>query len=407
MHVLVVTQYFWPETFRINDLVSELVNRGHEVTVLTGQPNYPAGKIFQDYRDDPAAFSSYAGAKVIRVPLISRGKGSLRLLLNYASFAISGCTIGVWKIRRVKFDVIFSPQLSPITAMLPAVLIRQVRKRKFAMWVLDLWPDTLKALGIIKSSRLLNMVGRLVGFVYHRTDKLYVQSEGFIPNVLEHTKKPVELEFLPNWSEDIPELNSVEPSPEVTAVPKSFDIMFAGAVGEAQDFPAILEAAEQLKDVPQLRWLIVGDGRVSDWVAEEINRRGLTNIIMLGRHPVETMPSFYKHADVMLVSLKAEPIFASTIPGKIQSYLAAGKPIIAMLDGEGAKVIKSSGAGISVPASNASELAATIRTMMSMEQSELRAMGKASKEYSNKVFDRKKIIDRIERDLFSLKAVEK
>lgn len=406
MHVLMVSQYFWPEEFRINDLASELVSRGHQVTVLTGEPNYPKGFLFPDYRADPLAFERYNGANIIRVPLFPRQTGSIRLALNYLSFVISACTIGVWKVRKVPFDVIFSPQLSPVTAMLPAILLRALRRRKYAMWVLDLWPDTLRALGVITSPLMLCWVGKLTGFIYHRTDILYVQSKGFIGNVRKHTTSPVNIQYLPNWSEEMPDMRDVIPAPQVPeSAAETFNVMFAGAVGESQDFPTILSAAELLKDVPNLRWLIVGDGRVSDWVSAEIERRGLSNVMMLGRHPVETMPSFYKHADAMLVSLKSDPIFAMTIPGKIQSYLAAGKPVIAMLDGEGAAVIAESGAGMSVASGDSAGLADAVRSMMAKEPAMLEAMGRSAKNYSDTVFDRGALIDRIESDLAKLSGM--
>lgn len=402
MHVLIVSQYFWPEEFRINDLASELVDRGHRVTVLTGKPNYPKGRLFPAYRAQPAAFQDYNGVRIVRVSLIPRGKGALRLALNYVSFVVVACTLGLWKIRKVDFDVIFSPQLSPATAMLPAVLIRRLRRRKFAMWVLDLWPDTLQALGVVHSQKILAAVGRMVGFIYHRTDKLFVQSCGFIPNVLKYTSRPVDVEFLPNWSEDMPSLSDVPAAPEVPDQAGSFNVMFAGAIGEGQDFPTILDAAEQLADEPRLRWLIVGDGRVSDWVTAEIARRKLSSVVMLGRHPFDRMPSFYRHADAMLVSLKADPIFAMTIPGKVQSYLAAGKPVIAMLDGEGRKVIAESNAGINVDCGDASGLADAVRRMMAMDRGELAMMGSAALHYSQLTFDRNALIDRIENALQKL-----
>jgi colanic acid biosynthesis glycosyl transferase WcaI len=405
MHILIVSQYFWPEEFRINDLASELVARGHTATVLTGEPNYPKGHLFPAYLSDKAAFSEYNGVNIIRVPLIPRGSGSLRLLLNYFSFVVTSCTIGLWKLRHLDFDVIFSPQLSPVTAMLPAVLIRRIRRRPFAMWVLDLWPDTLHALGVTRSPIILGWVGRLVGFIYHRTDKLFVQSRGFVDNVTKYTTQPVEPEFLPNWSEEIEDLSRVKAAPQIApSGPETFNLMFAGAIGESQDFPSILAAAELLRDETRLRWLIVGDGRASDWLEKEVKNRNLPNFHLLGRHPVDAMPSFYKHANAMLVALRADPIFAMTIPGKVQSYLAAGKPVLAMLDGEGAKVIEEAKAGYCVPAGNAEELAKAIRQMMQLPHGQLAKLGKNAKQHSQAVFDRKKLIDRIETTLSNLSA---
>jgi colanic acid biosynthesis glycosyl transferase WcaI len=402
LHILIVSQYFWPEEFRINDLAAELVARGHKVTVLTGKPNYPKGRIFPDYASNPAAFDSYKGVEIVRVPLIPRRTGPLWLMLNYLSFVITGCTIGVWKLRKVDFDVIFSPQLSPITAMLPSVLLRNLRNRKFVMWVLDLWPDTLRALGVVKSPRILGWVGLLVRFIYHRTDKIFVQSQGLIPNVLKYTAKPVDVEFLPNWSEEMPNLTTVKATRHVPTKANSFNIMFAGAIGESQDFPTVLNAAEQLRNDTRLRWLIVGDGRVSDWVEKEVARRKIPNFVMLGRHPVDAMPSFYKHADAMLVILRDDPIFEMTIPGKVQSYLAAGKPVIAVLNGEGANVIAASGAGISIAPGDADGLVAAIRSFMAMERPSLELLGERGKTYSNREFGRAMLIDRIENTLKTL-----
>ena len=396
MRILVVSQYFWPENFRINDLASDLVRRGHEVTVLTGQPNYPSGIILKDFRANPQEYDLYNGIRIVRVPLLPRGTGSFRLFVNYLSFFVTGSTLGLWKLRKMRFDVIFSPQLSPVTAMLPAVVIRKLRGLPFVMWVLDLWPDTLAALGTVRSPYALALIGRLVGFIYHRCDHIFVQSQGFVPNVLKYTRRPVVIEHLPNWSEEMPFPDSVERAPEVEPQQGGFTIMFAGNIGESQDFPAIIEAATQLRDVPGLRWLIVGDGRMSGWVDEEIARRRLINFRMMGRFPVERMPSFYKHADALLVSLQPQPIFAMTIPGKVQSYLAAGKPVLAMLDGEGANVIRDSGAGIACGSGEVADLVAAVSQMMTMSQDERDSMGRAGYEYSRLAFDRETLIGRIE-----------
>lgn len=408
MHVLVVSQYFWPEEFRVNDLVAELVERGHRVTVLTGTPNYPLGVTFPDYARHPDRFASYAGAQIVRVPLVPRGSSALRLMLNYASFVLTACTLGIWKLRKIRFDVIFGPQLSPVTAMLPAVLLRRLRRRKFAMWVLDLWPDTLVALNVIKSSIVLKMVGRLTGLIYNRTDRLFVQSASFVPKIREWAKPTIEPEFLPNWSERFPDLaNAALPRAIPAALPGTFTIMFAGAVGEAQDFPTILQAASELRDEPGLRWIVVGDGRESDWVIDEIARRDLTNVIMAGRHPVSAMPSFYRAADAMLVSLKAAPLFAMTIPGKVQSYFAAGMPVIAMLDGEGGRVVEEAGAGVRVAAGDTAGLVAAVRRLMAMPRDELAALGRAARDYSDQHFDRTTLIDRVEQALETLSASAK
>jgi len=405
MRLLVVSQYFWPENFRINDLVTELVRRGHQVTVLTGLPNYPEGRVFQQFRDAPSRYSHYEGAKVIRVPLMPRGQGGLRLMLNYLTFAFSATVIGLWKLRGSQFDAIFAYQLSPVTVGIPAALMRTVKRAPLAFWVLDLWPETLQAIGVVRSPAILHAVGKLVAFIYKRCDLILAQSRSFIPQIKKYAGKDSQVEYFPSWAESIFDLQNTDPAEEVPSKPGSFNVMFAGNIGDAQDFPAILAAAESLKPHTHIRWLIVGDGRMARWVADEIKRRNLQDcVLMLGRHPVERMPSFFKHANALLVSLKDEPIFSMTIPGKLQSYLAAGIPVLAMLNGEGAELVRSSRAGLSCAAGDHAELAAAVLTLSEMTDDERGGMGRNGLDVSVHEFDRGTMIDRLEGWLVQLKA---
>jgi colanic acid biosynthesis glycosyl transferase WcaI len=397
MRLLVVTQYFWPENFRVNDLVAELVRLGHEVTVLTGLPNYPEGVVFPQFRDDPQAFSQYEGAKVVRVPMRPRGKGGLSLMLNYFSFAASASLLGMWKLRKAKFDAVFAYEPSPITVGLPAALMRAVKRAPLAFWVLDLWPETLQAIGVVRSSLLLRLVGKLVAFIYKRCDLILAQSNSFIPQIRKYAGAQRRVEYFPSWAESLFDLEHAAPADEVPVQPGSFDVMFAGNIGDAQDFPAILAAAESLKEHSHIRWLIVGDGRMGGWVAEEIERRGLQHcVLMLGRHPVERMPAFFKHADALLVSLKDEPIFSMTIPGKLQSYLAAGVPVVAMLNGEGAEVVRNSAAGLTCAAGDHVALASGVLKLSRMSDEERAQMGQNARALSTREFDRDTLIRRLE-----------
>lgn len=399
MKVLVVSQYFWPENFRINDLVSELVERGHEVTVLTGQPNYPAGTIYPDFAANPAKYANFRGAEVLRVPLVPRGTGELRLLLNYISFAVTGSLYAARKLRHRKFDAIFVCQLSPPTAALPANLLRWLTGMPLVLWVLDLWPESLSAVGVTKSKVVLGAVDKLVSFIYRRCDLILVQSRAFIDRIANQAGS-VPIEYFPSWAEAVFNQGDCEPAPEVSTKEGGFNVMFAGNMGEAQDFPAILEAAERLKEHRHIRWLIVGDGRMTQWVKDEIARRELgETVVLLGRHPVERMPSFFKHADALLVSLKDEPIFAMTIPGKVQSYLAAGIPVIAMLNGEGARVIDQAAAGMTCNAGDAGGLADSVLRMSRMSLQERKAMGQRGAKASAEQFDRDNLMNQLVRAL--------
>lgn len=399
MRILIVSQYFWPENFRVNDLVQELLNRGHEVTVLTGQPNYPEGKVFSDYRADPGAFSRFGDAEVIRVPIVPRGKSSVWLALNYVSFALSASLIGVWKLRKRKFDAIFVFQTSPVTAALPAVLLRRLKRAPMLMWILDLWPDTLVAIGVVKSPWLLSVISALVGFIYKNCDRILVQSRPFLSKVVALGALPEVIRYFPGWAETIfqADVPPAVPAVELAPYANDFKILFAGNIGEAQDFPAILAAAEMLRERSGLRWIIVGDGRAAPQVRKEIVRRGLEEkVILLGRYPLERMPAFFAGADALLVTLRKDPIWGMTIPGKVQSYLAAGKPLLAMLDGEGGRVIADAEAGLVAPAGDYKALANNVESLMTSDSATRDLMGQNGLFYGQREFDRDCLIKSLE-----------
>ena len=407
MRVLIVSQYFWPELFRINDIAAYLTGQGHEVTVLTGRPNYPGGDVFPEYRADPASFSSYSGADVVRVPMIPRGASSLRLMANYLSFAVSASTIGAWRLKRRSFDAILVFQVSPVTAALPAIVQRRLKRAPLAMWVLDLWPETLSAVGAVHSKAGLGLVGKLVSFIYRRCDRILVQSKAFTPSIEQRTGGSVPISYFPAWAETTFEapLEAVELAPELVPFRDTFNIMFAGNVGEAQDFPAIVAAADALRDRANIRWLIVGDGRAVDSVRSDIKARNLDDrVIFLGSHPVERMPSFFKGAHALLVSLKPEPVFAMTIPGKVQSYMRSGTPIIAMLDGEGARVIEEAGAGLVCSAGDSAGLAGIVARLAGTSAQERSQMGAAARAYCEREFDRGALLNRLEAWLMDMRT---
>jgi glycosyltransferase involved in cell wall biosynthesis len=405
LNLLVISQYFWPENFRINDLVQELVKRGHDVTVLTGRPNYPDGKIFADFKARPDEFAEYRGARLVRVPLIPRGSGrGLQLVLNYFSFAVCASLLGAWKLRKTPIDRIFVFEPSPITVGVPAAVLRWLRKVPVAFWVLDLWPETLEAIGAVKSRWLLRFTGVLVSWIYNRCDLILAQSKSFIPQIVRYCRYPHRIVYFASWAEAVYDLSQVERAPEVPEQPGAFNIVFAGNIGEAQDFPAIVAAAEKLRDERAIRWIIVGDGRGAAWLREEIDRRKLqSTVLMVGRYPIERMPSFYRHADALLMSLKPDPIFSLTIPGKLQSYLAAGIPVLAMIDGEGARLINEAGAGLACSAGDSEGLARQAKKLALMTQGERQAMGRRGRDISIAEFDRNTQIGKLENWLLELR----
>ena len=399
MRILIVSQYFWPENFRINDLALGLKAKGHDVTVLTGIPNYPGGRFFPSYGFFKKKFEDYHGIDILRVPLLPRGRSrGARLALNYFSFAFLASTLAPFYCRG-KFDVIFVFQTSPITVGIPAIVLKMLKGAPIMFWVLDLWPESLSATGAVKSSQVLHIVEYLVRFIYRQCDYILVSSKGFIPNVKLMAGAAKKICYFPNWAEELYQPVGLNKEFEETkGIPTGFRIMFAGNIGAAQDFGTILAAAEKLKDYEDIHWLILGDGRMFDWVKKSVETRGLTSRVhLLGRYPPEAMPHFFAMADVMLVSLRRDLIFALTVPGKLQSYMACGKPIIAALDGEGGCLVAESGAGLACPAGDTDALAKTILTVYNTPKSELENMGLRGRSYYEKHFERSMLINKLEK----------
>lgn len=397
MNILIVTQYFWPENFRINDLVCGLVERNHKVTVLTGIPNYPEGRFFAGYGLFSNVSQEYNGAKVLRVPLIPRGKGGgIRLALNYLSFVLSACLLAPIKCRD-PYDVIFIFEPSPVTVALPALLLKVLRKIPVMFWVQDLWPESLAATGAVSSSKIISVVAGIVKFIYRRCDKILITSQSFRKSIEHHGGAPESILFFPQSAENIfqpvSEINRVA---AFDSIPHGFWMIFAGNVGAAQDFQTIIVAAEILKCRNDIHWLIVGDGRMREWAETAATTRGLSNIHFLGRHPLESMPAFFSCADVLLVTLKKDPLFALTIPAKIQSYLACGRPIIAALDGEGAQVVDDAGAGFTCPAEDPVALARAVLQAYETPRLDREKMGAQGRAYYEANFGRTMLLDRLD-----------
>jgi glycosyltransferase involved in cell wall biosynthesis len=398
MRILIVTQYFWPEEFRINDLALALRSRGHEVSVLTGKPNYPGGKYFPGYGFFGRATEDYKGVRVVRVPLIPRGSGGrLRLLLNFLSYALIGSLLAPLRCRG-SFDVILVYEPTPVTVGLPALVLKQLKRAPLLFWVQDLWPESLSATGVVRARWILALVDRLVRFIYRHCNLILVQSRAFMPHVRAQGVPSERIRYYPNTAEELYRTVAIEErAPERELLPPGFRVMFAGNIGVAQDFETILAAADQLKSDRDIQWIIIGEGRRYAWVAQEIARRGLRGSVrLLGRYPVESMPRFFALADALLVTLRNEPIFSLTLPTKIQSYLACGRPIIAALDGEGARVIGESGSGIAVAPGDAAALADAIARLRRTPAPEREAMGRRGREYFEREFERTLLVSRLE-----------
>ncbi len=398
MKILIVSQYFWPEEFRINDLAAGLMQRGHSVTVLTGKPNYPDGRVFAGHSPFRPCRGRHEGVDICRVPLLPRGNGGgFRLALNYLSFALMACIVGP-VLARGDYDAVIVFEPSPITVGLPGRLFSALKKAPMYLWVQDLWPDTLVATGAIRTRWMLFLVELFVRFVYRGCSRILIQSQAFRESVEQVGGDPNRILYFPNTAESVYRLIDVSAAAEEDGrLPRGFRVVFAGNIGAAQDFPTILSAAEKLAGLPQIQFIIIGDGRYRNWLKKEVNKRGLAaTICLIDRQPIEKMPLFFSVSDVLLVTLRKDPVFALTIPSKVQSYLACGRPIVGALNGEGARIIGESGAGLCAPAGDAEALATAIRRIFQMSTSERIEMGKRGSEYYAVHFERELLLDKLE-----------
>lgn len=404
MKILIVSQYFWPENFRVNDLSIGLARRGHRVSVLTGIPNYPNGEFYPGYNFFKNIRQDYFGVKIIRVPLVPRGKsGNLSLILNYLSFVIFGSFFAPF-VCRDDYDLIFVYGLSPIFMAIPAILLKKLHKKPLILYVLDLWPDSISAVEAIKSDFLLTITAKIVHYIYRQCDQILVSSPGFKERIKEVGIEESLVNYWPQWAEDIYQVVPAEKKlPENQKLPSGFCIMFAGNIGAAQGFKTIIEAADKLKKYSFIHWIIIGDGRMKPWVEREIQLRKLGNIVhLLGKRPLETMPNYFVLADALLISLKRNPIFALTLPAKIQSYMASGRPILGCLDGEGSRIIKESGAGLSSPADDCDSLAKNVLKLYNLSNEERQEMGVRGRMYFEKHFTRDNLLSKFENRAVSL-----
>jgi colanic acid biosynthesis glycosyl transferase WcaI len=407
MRLLIVSQYFWPENFRINLVAERLVARGHEVTVLCGTPNYPAGRVFDGYGWFRRTREVWCGVQIVRVPVVPRGKGSKwRLAANYASYAISASLIGPFRCRD-RYDAILMFQMSPVTMGIAAIVMKRVSRAPILFWVQDLWPESLVAVGAVRARWVLRPLEALVGALYRASAYVLIQSRAFRSHVESRGVRSDRVHYFPNTAESFyMPLPADQAHPALAKVPMGFRVMFAGNVGSVQDVPTILAAAELTRDRSDIHWVIVGDGSMRGWVETEVVRRRLTATVHpLGQFPVEEMPRLFAGADALLVTLRRDPILALTIPAKVQSYLASGKPVIAALDGEGAVVVEQAGAGLCAPAGNPGVLAARVLALRELDVAARNEMGRRGREYYLANFGSDMLLARFERWCAELSVV--
>jgi colanic acid biosynthesis glycosyl transferase WcaI len=395
--IWIISQYFYPENFAINQIAAELCKRGHDVTVLSGMPNYPSGRFAPGYGGWRIRRETYHGVSVIRVPMIARGRGTRRMLaLNYLSYALVATTAAPFLLRG-RADVVFVYQPSPLTVALPALMTRLIKKTPVVLWIQDLWPESLVAAGALTSAAALKPIRWLARFIYRRCALILVQSPGFIEHVRALTPPAIAIRYFPNSADS--HYFPIEPPADLGAqpmLPRGFRVLFAGSIGAAQDFGTLLAAAERLREVPEIKWVVMGEGRRKRWLADEIVARKLQDTVQLiEQQPSERMPYYFAQADGLLVMLSRSAVSALTIPSKLQAYLASGRPVIAAIDGEGARIVRESQAGLACGAGEPAALAAAVLALYNMTPAERERMGAAGRRYFEQEFQRGPLMDQL------------
>ena len=384
--VLLVTQYFQPENFKCNDIAFELQRRGYEVTVLTAIPNYPQGKYFDGYGLFKRRVEHIDGVKVIRGFVIPRGKGGkIGLSLNYLSYLVSSCLIALYLSLRYKYEAVFVHQVSPVTIGVAATLVKRIQRIPMYFWVLDLWPESLTAAIGLRNRYILGFFSKMVQWFYRRSDKILISSKGFAKSICEKGDFAEKIIYFPNWVDKALTAKSDVVTPDV---PNGFVAMFTGNIGASQDFGTVLSAAERLKEHKDIHFVIVGNGRAKEWVEQQIVERGLNETVhCVGSYPLEAMPATFAKADVLFAALKDEPIFALTVPAKIQAYMSSGKPIISMINGEAMELVREVGCGMAVAAEDSKAFADAVLQMSQLSQSEREQIGNRGREFASNNFD--------------------
>jgi len=360
LKILVVCQYYYPEPFRVSDICESLAMMGHDVTVLTGLPNYPEGRVLPEYRHGKRRTESLNGVNIVRCLEIGRGRSRVRLFMNYLSFAISA-TLTASFIRK-NCDVVFVNQLSPVLMSIPGIAYKNQHHKKMLLYCLDLWPASLSAGGISEDSsvyRLLRIVSR---WIYRSADTVLVTSSMF-QDYLESKLdiKDVNMRHVPQYAEDMFIRGDEETSGLASPLGgRMYNFVFAGNVGDVQSVETIVRAANEVRNRTDIGIHIVGDGSKLEACRGLSNELGLTNLVFHGRRPIEDMPGFYRMADAMLVTMKRDEHLSYTLPGKVQSYMAAGRPILGAIDGETSRIIQMSGCGYACEAEDYRDLARLI-----------------------------------------------
>ena len=395
-HILIVSQYFYPEQFRINDLASEWVKRGYRVTVLTGIPNYPQGKFYDGYGWRKCRTETWNGVEIIRIPLIARGHSSIGMVMNYLSFVVSGF---FWKcFTKLRADYVFTFEVSPMTQALIGVWYAKKRKIPHCLYVQDLWPENVEIVTGIHSKAVIAPIGKMVNYIYKNCDKILATSPSFVKEIQKRTLG--EEDKVVYWPQYAEEFYQPLPKQAVAEIPDDarLKIVFTGNIGHAQGLDILPRVAALLKERgdSNVAFVTVGDGRYKKQLLEEIGRLGVEEyFVMVDRQPAERIPAILAACDVAFVSFMDNPLFANTIPAKLQSYLACGMPILAAATGETERIVREADCGVCSPIGDDAALADSI-VALTANPGQLLEMSARAREYFESHFDKKTLIDEMD-----------
>jgi glycosyltransferase involved in cell wall biosynthesis len=402
--LLIISPLFKPEMNRVNDIVNYFLLKNYKVTVLCPIPNYPEGRYFNGYGIFRKRCEKNENLSIFRVLVYPRKNGSkTNLFLNYLSFIIFSLFPALI-LSLKKFDLVFVNQLSPITIALPGIIIKKIQRIPLIMWVTDLWPESVKEAGNLKSNLIPNMILPIVKFIYRNCDKILVSSKSFIGEV---SNKVVgkDIEYMPQWSEDLFLNNDnknfqYEPFENI----KSFKILFAGNIGVSQDFETLIRAMYEIRKY-DVHFVVLGNGRYKKTAIEKVKKLNLNNrISFLGSFPLETMPYFFKNSDALIISLKKSLIFSKTIPSKTQPYMCSSKPILTNADGEVSNIINEAKCGLTANSGDYIQLSKNIIKLNQLSKKDLQKMGDNARKYYLKNFSRKQILMELEEKIIKLKS---
>ena len=390
MRILIISQYFYPENFKINDIAFFLKSKGFDVTVLTSKPNYPEGRFFKGYNFFNKNTEIINGVKIIRVPTIPRlNGGTLGMILNYISFLFFSFFVFLFKIKN-KYDIVFATLLTPATSLLPMIWIKKRFKIPVILWVLDLWPDSFYANTSFRINLVSKQIEKISNRVYNNADSIFISSNYFRKPIVKRLNSTKRFSFFPNWAEDIFYNKIQNTSMEKFNYPKGFNIVFTGNIGESQGFEDIVEAAKMTSHT-SINWILIGDGRKKDWIKSQIENHKIKNIYIPGRYPLELMPTYFYLADVLLITLKKDEVFSNTLPAKLQPYLTSGKPILGNLSGEGLDIIKNNSIGLACDPGNPAQLAKLAIEMSLFTKTKISEIRKNCLDLNENIFNKQEI----------------